>query len=280
MKIKAILITVIILLLILPSCSSYNSPGSAMTSEDDRASLTKVKDIEDPVKSEAIRAQVSLAGVFYSQVGYFYSYYGRFPSSFEEWRDSGFLSFTPWSGNALVPTQHFSRPLSVEDDPYGSFHYESTSPDECMVEFVFEIRQEVKVLSFKLNGEEMVSSAYRPDASYFEAKADAFHSFFDLMCAQKLIGYGSTEPAPTSLTALAKDYVSLVPEGFRNPPSTVIEGSFEFGIDVSNNKPYYFSDQQDSRFLNPTTPAEQVSLNRVVMFSSDLLNAGFPGLFN
>ncbi len=282
MKIKATLITsVIILFLILPSCGSQNSSGSAMTSGDDRASLSKEKGIDDPVESEALRAQVSLAGAFSRrQLGYFYSYYKRFPSSYEEWRDSGFLIFTPWSGNALVPTPHFSRPLSIENDPYGSFHYESISPDECMVEFVFEIRQEVKVLNFEMNGKDMVKRAFYPGATYLEAKADAFDDLFELMCAQKLIGYGSLEPAPTSLAALAHNYVSFVPEGFRNPPGSVGEGSFELGIDLSNNMPYFLSDQKNSRLINFITPAGQVSSNRVVMFSSDLLNAGFPGLFD
>jgi len=234
------------------------------------------------------RFQVLIAGNFLDQLRYFYMHYGRVPSSFEEWRDSGLLMFTPWSGDPTEPSKHVEYTPTVENDPLGTFHYESIGNGGYKIEYVYEIGSERKVLpsggDFNNPG-----SSVRTGYSYMEAKADASFAFLELLWILNLESPGAK---PGSLIDCVDGYISLVPEAFRLPEGVEFDESagFECGFELGSGKEYISNKNLRSWFKNyePSyciridweSKDENLSDDKLVLFSSDLLKAGYPGLFD
>jgi hypothetical protein len=227
------------------------------------------------------RLRTILAGCFQEQVLYFYLHYGRVPSSYEEWRDSGFILFTPWTGHHTQPANHVEYSPSAENDPYGTFHYESFGDYKYKLEFVFSVEGPLKILTFGKDFKEPVHSI-KTGYKYMEAKADACFSLLELLWIYKM-EYPKEKPA--SLIDVVDGYISLVPEGFRIPEGVDSTGEFEFGFDFTDGCEYAVSNLSDWRFSKWFTKVdwgnknEAIPGDNLVLFSSELLKAGYPGLF-
>jgi hypothetical protein len=236
------------------------------------------------------KGQVLLVGNFKEQIEFFYRHYGRVPTSYEEWRDSGFLLFTPWSGNPTEPAKHVDYTPSAEQEPYGTFHYECLGPQEYKLELVIDVSGPIKVLDFSKNFDDLIFPT-KTGYSYMEAKADILLALADLLH----VYYVDCKPAgllteykPEGLMEIIDGYISLVPEGFSIPVGVDFEGFFEFGFDLTTGQRYALNNLGQSWFklmIEGFGEGLESQLNRIkghdklVLFSSELLKAGFPGLF-
>ena len=239
-----------------------------------------------------ISAEVVLAGVFQDQIKYFYAHYGRIPQSYEEWRDSGFLIFTPWSGNPTQPARHVDYSPTVDKDAYGTFHYEALDAVSYNLEFVYKIDQTTKVVKFNrkyADPLEQLQNGTLPIAvekglTYMEAKADSYWALLGILQTWHSL---TPNKQPASLLDLANDYVSLVPEGFRIPKGVETTGYFEYGLDLANGNEYALTDLKRSNFTNELTMSYWLGLKepekligqKFIVFSSKLLKEGYPGIF-
>ncbi len=233
---------------------------------------------------KAIGEQVQLIGSFLDQLEYFRVYYGRVPFSYEEWRDSGFLLFTPWTGISNFPAKHVDRTPSVETDSYGTFHYQYIGPSKYKLELLSFVSEGLEVLTYESDLSAPLS--FHTGLSYMEAKADAYANLLFLLWCHN---YDYLLREPTSLLDAAESYVSLVSAGFKLPEGVAAEGKFEMGIDLSTDIMYFLSDLDSSLFssIDPVmltygdidNPPDTISDNRLVLFSSDKLQAGYPELY-
>jgi len=263
-----------------PSCSKV--ADTQVTGE--QGARERSSEYVSPEK-RAMTLKGILNGVFRDQIRYFYAHYGRVPSSYEEWRDSGFLIFTYWSGHPTQPAKHVDYPLSAEIDPHGTFHYECISTFEYKLEVVSNILGPLKVLTYPCNFEK--TTLTKTGLTYMEAKADAFWNPLDILWKQKR---PDINEKPASLIEVVDGYMSLVPEGFRLPEGVDATGFFEYGFDLSNGYQYGLTNLEQHHFgiapvmswgagMLETEALNSVSDDRLVLFSSDLLKAGYPGLF-
>ncbi len=275
----------IVLLSLLVGCGDEKSPNQPTTdngSANEVRTPANVKPEEDTLRSE-----IGRVAVFRHQLKYFYNYYGRVPSSFEEWRDSGFLIFTPWSGSPVKPSPHTTKSPLSESDPLGTFHYEALGPKEFKLELVREFDGERMVVTYQKDFKEWEANPMapiKPGQTYMEAKADAYWELLDIIWVRYNPDAGNL---PTSLLDMIDGYVSLVPEGFSIPEGVNAKGDFEFGIDLTNGYQYSIQNLQRSMFargevisygMEMEESFNSVSDNRLVLFSSDLLKAGYPEL--
>ncbi len=232
-------------------------------------------------EDKAIGQQVMLIGSFKDQLDSFRCHYGRVPFSYEEWYDSGFLLFTPWTGLGLIPAKHVDRTPSVETDSYGTFHYQYIGPSSYRLELLTFVSEGLEVLSWErdLSGIFSHGTGY----TYMEAKADAYMNLLNLLWYRNMVYLGRE---PISLLEAAEGYVSLVPAGLRMPEGIEPTGDFEMGFNLPDGYLYNLSNLERSHFgsLEPPmvaygefdNPPDTISDDRLVLFSSEMLRAGFP----
>ena len=143
----------------------------------------------------------------------------------------------------------------------------------------------MKVLTYP--GDFEKTTLVKKGLTYMEAMADAFWNPLDILCKQKR---PDINEKPASLIDVVDGYMSLVPEGFRLPEGVDATGFFEYGFDLSNGYQYGLTNLEQNHFkigpvmswgagMMESEALNSVSDDRLVLFSSDLLKAGYPGLF-
>jgi len=232
-------------------------------------------------EQKAIGQQVILIGSFWDQLESFRCHYGRVPFSYEEWRDSGFLLFTPWTGLGLIPAKHVDRTPSVRTDSYGTFHYEYIGPSSYKLEMLCFVSEGLEVLTWEHDLSGIFSSA--TGYTYMEAKADAYSNLLQLLWCRNM---DYLDRRPTTLLEAAEGYVSLELAGFRMPEGIDATGDFELGFHWPNGYIYNLSNLERSLYGSIEAPPiiygdfdnppDTISDERLALFSSEMLRAGFP----
>lgn len=233
-------------------------------------------------EQKAIGQQIILIGSFWDQIESFRCHYGRVPFSYEEWRDSGFLLFTPWTGLGLIPAKHVDRTPSVETDSYGTFHYQYIGPSSYKLELLCFVSEGLEVLSWEHDLSGIFS--HGTGFTYMEAKADAYSNLLQLLWCRNMDYLGRE---PSTLLEAAEGYVSLDLAGFRMPEGIEATGDFEMGFNLPDCYLYDLTNLERSRFALEAppivygdfdNPPDTISDNRLVLFSSEMLRAGFPDI--
>jgi hypothetical protein len=272
-------------LVIIGGLSLYSS-GQTSSQTPDQKAIQEVKHELSPEDKQTF-SEVLLSSNFISQI----NYYRRVPSSYEEWRDSGLFVWTLWSGDPTRPAAHVDHALSLAVDPVGTFHYESLGPAKYRLEFIQNIENQKRIYSAVKDRTAEIATIKRV-RSYEETKADLYYTLMDFL---HINYYNYAEPPrgpddnPGSIFDVINGYVSLVPEGFKLPAGTSFNNFFEYGFDFQSGKTYALTDIPESLYslmiddFNAPLGYQESRIEghpKLTMFSSNLLEQGYPDIFD